>query len=273
MLRALIIDDEAPARIELRAQLEQFPVEIVGEATSAREAAQLIAAIDYDVIFLDIQMPGLSGLDLARQLASRPRPPRVVFTTAYPQYAAGAFGVGATDYLVKPFDEERLGRALQRVLAQMPAAAAPPPPAPAVPAPAGAPVPPAAGPVAAARAPERAGAAPARTPIRLPVDRGGKTLLLDPAEIVFAFALDEQVYLKLAREKLRCNFTMRELEERLAPCGFVRTHRRYLVNIGRVREVIRYFKGSLGLIVDDAERSEVPVSRSLAPEVRPRLGL
>ena len=253
MLRALIIDDEAPARIELRAQLAQFPVQVVGEATHAEEAAQLIAAINYDVIFLDIQMPGLSGLDLARRLDALPRKPRVIFTTAFPQYAAEAFGVGAVDYLVKPLAVGGLGRARARVPAVRRGVVREhaEPQAP--------------------RLVEAGGSV--RTPIRLPVDKGGKTLLLDPVDIVYAYAQNDIVYLKLARERLACRFNMRELEERLAPAGFVRTHRRFLVNLGKVREVIRYFKGSLGLIVDDAERSEVPVSRQLAPEVRPRLGL
>ncbi|MGE5673640.1 MAG: LytTR family transcriptional regulator DNA-binding domain-containing protein [Mycobacterium leprae] len=110
-------------------------------------------------------------------------------------------------------------------------------------------------------------------PRRLPVVHGEKTLLLDPVEIFFAFALDEQVYLKTAHGRLACQYTLRELEERLAPFGFLRTHRRYLADVSRVREVHHYFKGAMGLIMEDAEHSEVPVSRNLAPEVRRRLGL
>ena len=129
MLKVLIVDDEPMARRELRTQLNEFSgVQVVGEAADAAEAQQLIDAIDYDAVFLDIQMPGLSGLDLARRLQQRERRPRVIFTTAYSHYALDAFDTGAADYLLKPFDEERLGRALARLQAgagAAPAAAAP----------------------------------------------------------------------------------------------------------------------------------------------------
>lgn len=264
MLRALIIDDESPARSELRALLTQFPVEVVGEATHAREAAQLIAAIGYDLIFLDIHMPGVSGLELAKQLAGLPRPPQVVFTTAYPQYAVDAFGVGAVDYLLKPFDEDRLARTFERLMLH--AAAVP----------VGSPDGNASVGTAAAAAVASGRTAEGKVPTapRLPVEKGEKTLLVDLSEVMYAFAQDEIIYVKLARERLRCHrFNMRELEERLAPWGFVRTHRRFLVNLARVREVNRYFKGAMGLVMDDGDRSEVPVSRALASQVRPRLGL
>lgn len=239
-MRVLIVDDEYPARKELRAQLAQFPeVEIVGEAANADEARKLIAAVPYDVVFLDIEMPGRSGLELARELAGTGGP-RVVFTTAYPQYAVEAFDVGAAGYLVKPFDEERLAKVLERL-------GAPATPSPTV----------------------AAGAAPAR----IPAYRNDVTVLVPPEEVVFAFAEAEQVYLKLYRERLGCRFTLRELEARLRPHGFLRVHRRFLVNLAKVREVVPYFKGNIALVVDDSQRTEVPVSRGMTPVVRRSLGL
>ncbi len=238
-MRGLIVDDEYPARKELRAQLAQFPdVEIVGEAATADEARKLIAALPYDVVFLDIEMPGRSGLDLARELAQAGGP-KVVFTTAYPQYAVEAFDVGAAGYLLKPFDEERLGKVLERLGARAGPAAEP--------------------------------AAPA--PPRIPAHRNDVTVLVAPEEVVFAYAEAEQVYLKLHRERLGCRFTLRELEARLRPHGFLRVHRRFLVNLAKVREVVPYFKGNIALVLDDAQRTEVPVSRGLAPLVRRSLGL
>lgn len=246
-LKALIVDDEYPARRELRAQLASFPgVEVIGEAASAEEARQLIRALPYDVVFLDIEMPGASGMALARELAGAPRP-QVVFTTAYPQYAVEAFQVGAAGYLLKPFDEERLGQVLERLGSGRASAA--PAPAPALVRP--------------------AGPAP-----RIPVEKGTKTLLVPAAEIAFIFAQDEQVYVKLHAERLPCRrYTLRELDEKLSPHGFLRVHRRFLVNVEKVREVVPYFKGCLSLVVADAERTEVPVSRALTPAVRQRLGL
>ncbi|MFZ5814634.1 MAG: LytR/AlgR family response regulator transcription factor [Bacillota bacterium] len=243
MLKVLIVDDEAPARRELRAQLAQFPeVRVVGEAAEAAEAEHLIDAIDYDAIFLDIQMPGLSGLDLAQRLQARERRPKVVFTTAYTHYAVDAFGVGAVDYLLKPFDEERLARALQRLQAGM---AAPPPTA-----------------------------APAAIPERIPAERGNKTALIPVQEILFIYARDEEVWLKLENEELLCRrFTLRELEARLSAHNFLRVHRRYLVNLAKVREVSALHKAGMSVVVQDAAATEVPVSRNLMPLIKQRLGL
>lgn len=258
MLKALIVDDEYPARRELRAQLQRVAtVEVVGEAASAEEAHQLIRALNYDVVFLDIEMPGMSGMDLARLISDgRSGGPRVVFTTAYPQYAVEAFQVAAAGYLLKPFDEERLGQVLERLSSHQAAPAA----VRAV----GAEAP---GPAAP---PHRAGA---RTPPRIPAEKGSKTLLVHPGEVAFIFALREQVYVKLTAERLPCRFTLRQLEERLTPHGFLRVHRRFLVNLEKVREVVPYFKGSLTLVVADTEHTEVPVSRAMTPLVRQRLGL
>jgi len=116
VLKALIVDDEYPARMELRYQLSQFPdVEIIGEATNAREAMLLINALDYDVIFLDVQMPGMTGVELARSLKGREVVPKVVFVTAYENYAVSAFEIPATDYLLKPLEPERLAETVQRL--------------------------------------------------------------------------------------------------------------------------------------------------------------
>src|ERR671911_297253 len=116
-LRVLIVDDEYPAREELRYLLRSFPeVEVVGEATQTSEALELIRNIDYDLCFLDIKMPGGSGLDLVRELSNVPHSPSVIFITAYPDHAVEAFDLDAVEYLLKPFDESRLARALQRII-------------------------------------------------------------------------------------------------------------------------------------------------------------
>ena len=118
LLKALIVDDEAPARSELRFLLgEAGGVEVVGEASDASEALQLIAAIEYDVVFVDIEMPGLSGLDLAKELPIARPSPAVIFVTAYSEHALEAFEVAATDYIVKPVSLDRLRLALARIVA------------------------------------------------------------------------------------------------------------------------------------------------------------
>jgi two-component system, LytTR family, response regulator len=115
-MRALIVDDESLARANLRhAMAEAADCEVVGECASAASARLAIVELGIDVVFLDIQMPGESGLALARELVSMPLPPLIVFVTAYDEYAIEAFEVHALDYLLKPFDDERLGMTLQRV--------------------------------------------------------------------------------------------------------------------------------------------------------------
>ncbi|WP_156423588.1 LytR/AlgR family response regulator transcription factor, partial [Hydrogenibacillus schlegelii] len=115
-IRALIVDDEYPARAELRYRLSREPgVEITGEAANAREALRLIGALDYDVVFLDIAMPGISGLELAERLKQQPGAPYVIFTTAYDEYAVKAFEARALDYLLKPYSDDRLRETLSRV--------------------------------------------------------------------------------------------------------------------------------------------------------------
>nr|BFF18269.1 hypothetical protein GCM10025730_17900 [Promicromonospora thailandica] len=128
--RALIVDDEAPARAELRYLLEELGgVQVVGEAANGEEALLLLRSLPYDLVLLDIRMPGGSGLEVAAALRELPNPPKVIFTTAYPDHAVEAFDLAAADYLVKPFDTERLGRALERALEHTGSDDAPPGPA------------------------------------------------------------------------------------------------------------------------------------------------
>ena len=116
VLSALIVDDEAPARAELRFQLEQIPaVRVVGEAATAKEALELIEAVGHDVVFLDVALPGPDGLVLAEQLRRTAPEPAIVFVTAYDGYAVDAFRLEAADYLLKPVVPERLAAAVSRV--------------------------------------------------------------------------------------------------------------------------------------------------------------
>src|SRR3954449_7158423 len=115
-VRALLVDDEAPARSELRYLLsEHKTVQVVGEAASAAEALALAKAVHYDVVFLDVEMPALTGLEAARLVREQPRAPAVVFVTAHAEYAVDAFSVEAFDYLLKPVEPERLARVIERL--------------------------------------------------------------------------------------------------------------------------------------------------------------
>lgn len=257
--RALIVDDEAPAREELRYLLEEAApiteVQVVGEATNGEEALVLLRSLDYDLVFLDIRMPGLTGLQVAEQLRELPRQPKVIFTTAYPDHAVEAFDLAAADYLVKPFDAERLARAVERALASGAAAqetskeddAAPQD--------------------ASSNRPE-----PQDRLVRIPVQRDGRTVLIEGDAIVYAAAARGYSSLKLADDKVLVSFSLNELERRLHG-HFCRVHRSYLVNLRYVRELVPDFRGHLALVMNDRQRSRVEVSRRHARELRRRLGV
>ena len=212
-------------------------VEVVGEANNAIEALQLIKAIPYDVIFLDINMPGLSGVQLAEALAAHPRPPAIIFVTAHSEHAVKAFEVKATDYLVKPVELERLKQAISRLT-----------------------------PVAEQ--------APARVE-RIPVEKAGKKLLVSVEDILYIMAKDDYSYLHTTADRYLSTMSLSSLETKLEPAGFFRIHRRYLVNLARVKEVVPMYGGTLA---SDAHRRGrdadpgVATPRSVAQEGPRALG-
>lgn len=245
--RCLIVDDEAPAREELRHLLSGIDdVQIVGEATNATEALELLRSLSYDVVLLDVRMPGGSGLDIAAALRDLEHRPRVIFTTAYPDHAVEAFDLDAVDYLLKPFDTDRLARAIDRALAG--GGHDEPEPAP-----------------SAARSGQAALA-------RIPVQRGVRTVLVDESTIVYASASRGYSYLQLADERVLVSFSLNELERRLRG-KFFRVHRSYLVNLDSVRELVSDFRGGLSLVMGDHQHSRVEVSRRHARELRAALGM
>ncbi|MEW6541424.1 MAG: LytTR family DNA-binding domain-containing protein [Bacillota bacterium] len=251
-LRALIVDDEYPARQELRYLLGNFPdIEVVGEAANAHEALALIEALDYSVLFLDISMPGMDGLQLGAAIRELESPPYVIFVTAYNGFALKAFEVDAIDYVMKPIDEGRLRMAINKVIRATQEVA---PCAEAVD-----------GGVPAA-------AVPAFRIDRIPAERNGKTILVSESDIVYAFTEQDTVCIKTYDEKLLTRFTVKELEGRLDPNIFFRTHRCCVVNLRKVKEIIPLFSGTYALVVDDRERSEVPLSRGQAKKLRKILG-
>jgi len=236
MLKALVVDDEAPARSELRYLLgEAGGVEVVGEAGNAVEALQLIKAIPYDVIFLDIQMPGLSGVQLAEVLSGLSRPPAIIFVTAHSEHAVKAFEVRATDYLVKPVEINRLRSAISRLEP------------------------------AAEQAPPKVE--------RICVEKAGKKLLINVADILYVMAKDDYSYLYMPTDRYLSTISLAQLEIKLEPVGFFRIHRRYLVNLARVKEVVPMYGGTLLLTLADDAATQIPVSRRRVPALKKALGL
>lgn len=249
--RCLIVDDESPARDELRYLLRDIEgLVVVGEAATVDEARVLLSSVGHDIVFLDIRMPGASGLDLARSLRDDGSGTAVVFTTAYADHALEAFDLAATDYLLKPFDAARLERAVARALAGRDGRDPPPP--------------------SESSSPDRGGRSEHRRLI--PVQKGERTVLVDDAEVVYASAARGYTYLKLASERVLVGFSLAELADRLGDRAF-RAHRSHLVNLDHVEALAPDFGGQLVLIMRDHDRSRVPVSRRQARELRRILGL
>jgi DNA-binding LytR/AlgR family response regulator len=235
VIRALLVDDEVPARSELRYLLaEHGDVRVVGEAASGAEALELVRDVDYDVLFLDVEMPGATGLETAPQVRDRSGPPAIVFVTAHERYAVDAFAVEAFDYLLKPVDPDRLARVLERL-----------------------------------RERTTENAVPLE---RIPVVAAGGTELIDPGEIHYVQADGDYSRVHTYDRSYLCTSSLGDLEERLTGARFARVHRSYLVNLAKVAGVRRggdRFKLQLG----DAARTELDVSRRQSREVRERLGL
>lgn len=250
--KVLIVDDEYAARQELRYLLEQFNnIEIVGEAAGASEALKLIEALEYDILFLDINLPGKNGLELAANLQTLARRPHVIFITAYENYALEAFEVNADDYILKPVSKARLKQAIDKVVNSE-----------------------SKGNVAYntdTNVPTPAGPEDMMTG-RIIAESKGKMVLVDIDEICFAYIEGEVVYIKTFCEKLLARFTLKELEARLNNSNFFRTHRSYIVNIHKVKEILPFFNGTYLLVMGDKEKSEVPVSRNQARKLRKLLG-
>jgi two-component system, LytTR family, response regulator len=234
LIRALLVDDEAPARSELRYLLAAHPeVEVVGEAASAPEALKLAAAVPYDVVFLDVEMPGFSGLEAARLVHDRPNRPELVFVTAHEQYAVEAFAVEALDYLLKPVDPARLAQVVKRLSHRET-----PPPVE-----------------------------------KLPVVSAGQTVLLDWDEIHFARADGDYSRIHTYDRSYLCTQSLRQLEAGLPDRRFARIHRSYLVNLAKVAAVKRAGPERLRLALDDKDRTELDVARRQTKLVRERLRL
>ncbi len=265
-LSALIIDDEQLARDELKYLLDSVGgVDVVGQGTNGIEGVELIEEYHPDLVFLDVQMPGLDGFAVLKRLKERSEAharahpgeavslPQIIFATAYDQYAVRAFDVNAVDYLLKPFDRTRVQDAVERAKTRMSGGAS-----------------------SGAEAQMDAllkllnqGTGRSHQPAKLIVQAQSRLLLVDQAEICFA-AIDEgiiRVVTQTFEGHSKCR-TLEELMEQLDPAVFWRAHRGYVVNINHIREVVPWFKSSYQLRMNDKQHTEVPVSRSQTKRLR-----
>jgi len=252
VITALIVDDEQLACDELAYLLKDFPdIEVVGTGNNGLQAVQMIETLEPDLVFLDVQMPGMDGLGAIRKLQERNVPlPYFILATAYEQYAVEAFRLEALDYLLKPVDKERLSVTIERARRSIQEKAK-------------------------AQPPERLALdrpAPHRT--KLLVKSQNRNFIVDASDVVYATIEDGLITVVTTAMEGQSNYrTIEELQSRLDPEAFWRVHRSYLVNINRIKEVIPWFKSSYMLRMDDKKQSQVPVSRVQTKRLRMLLKL
>jgi Response regulator of the LytR/AlgR family len=270
-MRVMVVDDELPARDELCYLLRELPgIEIVGEAGTGEETLQKFRECKPDALFLDIQMPDASGVDVARELARQGFTPAIVFATAYDQYAIEAFDINAVDYLLKPFSEDRLGETVQRLWRRLdeekPGVDQTVSPTEHV-------------------LPEqlqtrdflakldriyRSLNAAERRAGKLKIEENGKILLIPFGEILYATIEDRSVRIVTRERSYLTNYTLTELEG-LLNSSFLRVHKSYLASIDQIQSIVPWFNNTYNLIMKD--NSEIPVSRTYVKLFRERLGL
>ena len=259
ILRAVLVDDEQLARDELRFLLGQVGgVEVIGQACNGVEALTAIDRLQPDLVFLDVQMPGLTGFEVARRMVEKHTAPQVIFVTAYDQYAIEAFEVNAVDYLLKPVEPGRLAtaieRARKRVLSDRPAAKGRP-----------------------GEEMERLVQLLAERQAhreQLAVKVSDRFLLVQADEVVHASVEDDVITVVTNSLSGTSNYrTLDELQARLDPAVFWRVHRSHLVNINKIKEIVPWFSRNYILKMKDGKGTEIPVSRSQTKRLREYLRL
>ena len=250
-ISALVVDDEELAREELSYLLKEFPeIEVLGAARNGPEAIKLIEDLEPDVVFLDVQMPGLDGLAVIQKLRDKGVPlPHFILATAYDQYALEAFRLEALDYLLKPIERERLAVTIERAAKQVAEKAKNAPLEP----------------VSMKSATQRT---------KLLVKNSNRNFIVDAQDLIYATIDDGLITMVATNVEGESNYrTIEELQSNLDPDTFWRVHRSFLVNIHRIREVIPWFKSSFQLRMDDKKQTEIPVSRVQTKRLRALLKL
>jgi two-component system, LytTR family, response regulator LytT len=257
-LSTVIVDDEQLARDELAFLLKNIgDIDVVAQGKNGLEAINLIREHNPDLVFLDVQMPGLDGFGVIKKLLDKKVSlPKIVFATAFDQYAVKAFEVNAVDYLLKPFDKKRVAQSVQKARAKM--------------------------------EPSNDSSEKLETLVRMLESQKpqtskvllkstGRLFLINQKDICFASIEDGVISVVTSgpngmEGQSNCR-TLEELLDSLDPNLFWRAHRSYLVNINHIKEVVPWFKSSYQLRLDDKKQTEIPVSRAQTKRLRELFGL
>ncbi|WP_301108307.1 LytTR family DNA-binding domain-containing protein [Sporosarcina sp.] len=238
LISALVVDDERYAREELIFLLEQFEqVKIVGEADSGETAIVKAMQLQPDIVFLDIEMPKVDGMEVAKSLSALKKVPYIIFATAYPQFAAEAFRIHALDYLLKPYDEEQLRQAIERVGEAL-------------------------YPATSIELPKRID--------RLPVETEGEIHYIAVHDILYVHREEKWTKIVTFSRDYETRMTLKELEGKLIPSSFFRIHKSIIVNLAHVIRLTPWFNGAYQLELD-RRPEKLSVSRNYVKELRHRL--
>ncbi len=251
-IRVLIVDDEVHARAELQYLLEKdSDVCVINACCNYQEALDAIQAEKPHLIFMDIEMPGINGIKAAEEIMDMDRPPLVVFATAHEEFALKAFELDAVDYLLKPFSAKRVAKSINRVRRMMDLSSVVE--------------------LKKNKAMDKF-SGQVYTKTKLAIEHNAKATIVDTSDIIMACYCEGQLKIYTREQKYQCNLTLQDLQARLDEQCFFRSHRAYIVNIEKVREIIPWFNGTYNLIMDGLT-VEVPVSRQQAPKLKKIFGL
>lgn len=249
-IKVLIVDDEYPARQELRCIFEEIGnIEVVGECRSGEEAYRTMLTCDADAVFLDIQMRTMDdGLVAAEKIKRMPRNPKIVFTTGFSEFAVQAFELEAIDYVLKPYARERLELTVERLTREEKPVSLQPVPAGGL-----------------GRSPDQ---------MRLSVWHNDRLLVLLPSQIFFIRA-EQKRKTMVCTEKgdFVTNMSLKEVQERLENCGFFRTHKSFLVNMSKVREVVPWFNDTYILSLEGCSVQDIPVAKHFIQDFKRAIGI
>lgn len=239
-IKAVIIDDEQPICDEIEYLLKQIDdIEICAKFTNCVDALVYVLKKEPDIIFLDVNMPEMSGLEMAKKISDMEKYPYIIFITAYLEHAVEAFATPAVGYVTKPVTDEKLRQTLAKV-----------------------------------RSLSAKTAAVRKTKIaKVCVLSDGKIVPVNKNDIVFIYVKEKDVYVKTHTAEFSAMLTLQEFDNLLTDTNFLRIHRQYIINLNEILEIIPWFHGSYLLRMNDSNKQEVPVSRNRVKHLKSTLGL
>lgn len=252
-IKVIIVEDEEPALRELKFLLEEIgDVEISGCASNGIDALKLIEEQDPDAVFLDIQIPDMDGISVAENMRKKGLSSMIIFATAYDEYAIKAFELNSIDYILKPYNEERIRKTIERIKDS------------------------------SCRRQDILGRIDRLLKSydhnnenkihfsKIPCEYREKTVFVEKDDIIFFTTDSDLIYAKTANKKYITHYTLSELESK---GNFIRVHRSYLVNINKIKEIFSWFHGTYKIVMQDDEKTEIPVSRNHIKKLKNELGL